>query len=116
MGNIAVELGQRIKALRKEQSLSQEELSFKAGISAAHLGQIERAVKNPTVETIGKLAIALEIPVNALFSSEYAPVGTGEGNATLAKINAQLSSMKEEEQKDVLRIIRIFRGFREDKN
>lgn len=113
MSNIAVELGKRIKVLRKERGISQEELSFKAGISAAHLGQIERAVKKPTVETIGKLAAALEVPVTALFSPEYAP-DTDFGNTTLAKINAQLSSMNEEEQKDILKVIRIFRGFRDD--
>lgn len=113
MSNIAVELGNRIKLLRKERGISQEELSFKAGISAAHLGQIERAVKKPTVETIGKLAAALEVPVTALFSPEYTP-DIDSGNVTLAKINAQLSSMSEEEQMDILKVIRIFRGFRDD--
>lgn len=112
MSDIAIQLGQRIRALRRERGISQEELSFKAGISAAHLGQIERAVKKPTVETIGKLAAALEVPVTALFSSEYSCDSPPAPNSTLAKINAQLASMNEEEQKDVLRIIRIFRGFR----
>ncbi|KAB4867635.1 helix-turn-helix transcriptional regulator, partial [Bacteroides thetaiotaomicron] len=56
MSDIAIQLGQRLRALRRERGISQEELSFKAGISAAHLGQIERAVKKPTVEPIGKLA------------------------------------------------------------
>lgn len=111
MSEIAMQLGQRIRMFRKERGISQEELSFKAGISAAHLGQIERAVKKPTVETIGKLAAALEVPVTALFSQEYTPE-VDPGNSTLAKINAQLSSMSEEEQKDILKIIRIFRGFR----
>ena len=113
MSEIAVQLGQRIRALRRERGVSQEELSFKAGISAAHLGQIERAVKKPTVETIGKLAAALEVPVTALFSSAYSCETSTAPNATLAKINAQLASMSEEEQKDILRIIRIFRGYRE---
>lgn len=113
MSDIAIELGKRIRELRGEQGISQEELSFKAGISAAHLGQVERAVKKPTVETIGKLAAALGVPVTALFSSEYTPEAA-HGNSTLAKINAQLSSMSEVEQKDILKVIRIFRGFRDD--
>lgn len=113
MSDIAVALGKRIRELRTGQGISQEELSFKAGISAAHLGQIERAVKKPTVETIGKLATALGVPVTALFSSEYIPE-VDAVNTTLAKINAQLSSMNEEEQKDILRVIRIFKGFRDD--
>jgi len=32
-------------------------------------------------------------------------------SATMGKINAQLLSMSDEEQKDILRIIRIFRSY-----
>ena len=42
MSDIAKQLGQRIRELRTQRHMSQEELSFKAGISPAHLGQIER--------------------------------------------------------------------------
>jgi len=52
MSDIAMQLGQRIRDLRTERHMSQEELSFKAGISPAHLGQIERALKNPTIDTV----------------------------------------------------------------
>ena len=113
MSDITIQFGKRIRALRSEQGVSQEELSFKAAISGAHLGQIERAVKKPTVETVGKLAAALGVPVTALFSAEFTPE-VENGSATLAKINAQLSSMSEDEQKDILRVIRIFKGFRDD--
>ena len=95
--------------MRNELHMSQEELSFKAGISPAHLGQIERALKNPTIDTIAKIAAALDIPVATLFTMDF--VSTPPQNATIGKINAQLLNMSEEEQKDVLRIIRIFRGY-----
>lgn len=70
MSNIAKQLGQRIRQLRNERQMSQEELSFKAGISPAHLGQIERATKNPTIDTVAKIAAALDIPVAALFTDD----------------------------------------------
>ena len=109
MSNIAKDLGLRIRQLRNEKHMSQEELAFKAGISPAHLGQIERAVKNPTIDTIGKIASALDVPVTELFSSDWiAPVPQ---NLIIGKINAQLIDMSEEEQKDILRIIRIFRNY-----
>lgn len=100
MHEIAKQLGQRIRELRNGQHMSQEELSFKAGISPAHLGQIERALKKPTVETVAKIASALDVPI-----------ATPAQNATVGKIQAQLSAMSEEEQKDILRIIRIFRNY-----
>lgn len=109
MSDIAKQLGQRIRELRTKQHMSQEELSFKAGISPAHLGQIERALKNPTIDTIAKIAAALDIPISDLFTMEE--VSAVPQNTTVSKINAQLLSMSEEEQKDILRIIRIFRGY-----
>lgn len=109
MSDIAKQLGQRIRNLRNAQQMSQEELSFKAGISPAHLGQIERALKNPTIDTIAKIAAALGIPVATLFTMDS--VSVPSQNATIGKINAQLLSMPEEDQKDILRIIRIFRGY-----
>lgn len=113
MSDIAKRLGQRIRDLRNEQHMSQEELSFKAGISPAHLGQIERALKNPTIDTIAKIATALGTPVATLFTMDS--VSAPSQSATIGKINAQLLSMSEEEQKDFLRIIRIFRGYQRKK-
>lgn len=109
MSDIAKQLGLRIRELRNERHMSQEELSFKAGISPAHLGQIERALKNPTIDTVAKIAAALGIPVAALFTEDS--VSVPSQNATIEKINAQLLGMNEDEQKDILRIIRIFRGY-----
>lgn len=109
MSDIAKQLGQRIRQLRNEQHMSQEEIAFKAGISPAHLGQIERALKSPTIDTVSKIAAALDVPVTALFTADS--VSAPPQNATVGKINAQLLGMNEDEQKDILRIIRIFRGY-----
>lgn len=111
MSDIAKALGLRIRELRNQRHMSQEELAFQSGISAAHLGQIERATKNPTVDTVGKIASALGVPVAALFSEDGETPAPPE-KTVIGKINAQLSSMSEEEQHDILRIIRIFRGYR----
>lgn len=114
MSNVAKDLGLRIRQLRNEKHMSQEELAFKAGISPAHLGQIERAVKNPTIDTIGKIASALDVPVTDLFSTDR--IAPTPHSVTIGKINAQLIDMSEEEQKDILRIIRIFRNYRHKNN
>ena len=98
MSEIAKQLGQRIRELRNERHMSQEELSFKAGISPAHLGQIERALKNPTIDTVSKVAAALGVPVSTLFTEDSVSVPLQ--NTTVEKINAQLLSMNEDEQKD----------------
>ena len=109
MSDIAKQLGERIRQLRNTKHMSQEELSFKAGISPAHLGQIERATKNPTIDTIATISVALDVAVTDLFAAY--PLTTHSTNITVDKINAHLYGMSEEEQKDVLRIIRIFRNY-----
>ena len=75
----------------------------------AHLGQIERALKKPTVETVDKIAAALGVSFAELFSFGTTP--TDQSDAVTNKINAYLSSMSESEKKDILRIIRIFKHF-----
>ena len=111
MDNLSIKFGNQLRKMRTAKKMSQEELSFKAGISAAHLGQIERAEKKPTLETIGKLAEALEVSLPELFTfeTESTCICEDKENAVITKINAQLKSLTAEEQKDVLRIIRILR-------
>lgn len=111
MHDITIYLGKRIRELRKQQSISQEELGFKAGISAAHLGQIERALKNPTIETVDRIAAALGVSLGELFSEEtVAPL---KSQPTIAKIEAQLVGMSEDEQRIILRVIRAMKEFQD---
>ena len=109
MREIATALGLRIRELRNERHMSQEELAFKAGISAAHLGQIERALKNPTIDTVAKIAAAMGVPITTLFTEE--PAKADMGSPVISKINAHLMDMTEDQQRDFLRILRIFHGY-----
>jgi transcriptional regulator with XRE-family HTH domain len=53
----------RIRHLRKQKDISQEELALRAGINTVYFGQIERGQKCPTVDTLYKIAVGLEIPL-----------------------------------------------------
>jgi len=64
---ILISFGTRIKELRKERDLSQEQLSFRADLHRTYIGMIERAEKNITLTNIEKLAKALEVEVKDLF-------------------------------------------------
>lgn len=59
--------GNRIRQLRSEMRLSQEELAEKAGVHRTYIGMIERAEKNITLANIGKIAKALNIRLTDLF-------------------------------------------------
>lgn len=69
--NIKIRFGQRIRQLRKQQGISQEELGFRANLHSTHIGMIERGVKNISIETIEKLSGALGISVSFLFDDKY---------------------------------------------
>ena len=59
--------GNKIRELRKEKNLSQEELAEKANLHRTYIGMIERAEKNITLINIEKLAKALNINIKDLF-------------------------------------------------
>ena len=66
MNDLSIKFGKRIRQLRQSLNMSQEELAFKAGIGPAHLGQIERAEKKPTLETIGKIGGSIEYSIESV--------------------------------------------------
>lgn len=65
---ILIAFGDKVRELRKEKGLSQEELSFKADLHRTYIGMIERAEKNITLINIEKIAKALDISVNDLMN------------------------------------------------
>jgi transcriptional regulator with XRE-family HTH domain len=55
------EFGDRIRARRDELGLSQEALAHRAGLQRAYIGQLETGMRSPGLETLAKLARALEL-------------------------------------------------------
>lgn len=62
-----MKFGEKVRDLRKNQGLSQEELAFKADLHRTYIGMIERAEKNITLVNVGKIANALNVDMNELF-------------------------------------------------
>ena len=67
MSEITKILGQRIRNYRTTKGLSQEKLAELSGCHPTYIGQIERGEKNATVESIEKIASALNISLSKLF-------------------------------------------------
>ena len=65
--HLLVALGQAIRDLRSERGWSQEELSLRSGVHRNYIGGLERAERRPSVETVGKLAAALEVKTSEVF-------------------------------------------------
>ncbi len=60
-------LGMKIKQLRKQKSLNQSEFASLCGITQTYLSQIENNQKEPNISTLKKISLELEIPLPILF-------------------------------------------------
>lgn len=67
MSEIAKAVGQRIRNNRIKLGLSQEKLAELSCVHPTYIGQLERGEKNATLESIEKIAKALNIPLSNLF-------------------------------------------------
>lgn len=61
-------MGQVIRSLRKKHGLSQDVLSGLSGIARSHLAMIETGYKNANVETLWRIAEALNMPLSELIA------------------------------------------------
>ncbi len=62
-------LADRLRELRREKKWSQEKLAEEADMHRTYLAGIERALRNPALENLVKLANALDITLAELFST-----------------------------------------------
>ena len=70
MTDLTKVVGERIRFLRKERGLSQEELAYRASLHNTYIGQLERGEKNATIESVAKVCAALEITLEELFDDK----------------------------------------------
>jgi len=61
------ELGRRLKGLRTDRELTQEELSFEVKISRDHLSNIELGKHPVNIKTLYKLAIFFDVDIKYFF-------------------------------------------------
>jgi transcriptional regulator with XRE-family HTH domain len=64
-----VALGDRVRQLREERDLTQEELAARAGLSANYVGEIEGGKRNPSALVLFSLARGLGVDAANLLLS-----------------------------------------------
>ncbi|MFD1903283.1 helix-turn-helix domain-containing protein [Paenibacillus rhizoplanae] len=94
-------IGERIRKIRKEMNLSQEQLAERSGLHTNYVGQVERGEKNLTLETLEKVVGGLHISLEELF--RY--IGPMEQKDALSQIIELLVERSSVDQEMVLRIL-----------
>src|SRR6202022_3642461 len=93
-------LGMTIKTQRASLGISQKELAHRAGLHRTYISDLERGARNPSIESVEKLAGALQVSVSKLFES----VGNGSGSQQMVEI-----LLVEDDPADVDLTIRAFK-------
>ncbi len=60
-------IGDRLRAIREEKKLSQGDIEKRTGLLRCYVSRVENGHTVPAVETIGKFARALEVPIYQRF-------------------------------------------------
>ena len=63
---LLVNLGLKIKELRNQKNITQQELSDLIGVKRQYISQIESGEYNITIDTLNKIAIAFQISMAEL--------------------------------------------------
>jgi len=81
-------VGAKIKALRKEQNLTQPKLAEKIERSVDTLSNLERGISLPNFETLERLSAALNVPVRDFFPASAEEEKDPKRAAIFARLNS----------------------------
>src|SRR6266581_12973 len=112
-------IGDRLRALREERKLSQGDIEKRTGLLRCYISRVENGHTVPAIETLEKMARALEVPMYQLFydgeeppklpnlpkrrsADDIAWGSTGKDARFLSKLRRLLGRMDEENRKLLL--------------
>ena len=101
--------GQSIKAARKKAGLTQAELGKKLGVAYQTVAQWENDLRNPKVDTIRRIAAALDIDQYSIMNFDMASAeifkSIGDGIEYKERISQNLDKLTTEGLKIVLDVV-----------
>ena len=114
MDNINDQIGARIRQHRNRKGLTQETLALNSGINVSFLGDIERNIKKPSIESLEKLLDALGITFQEFFDFE-ADIKPFKECPTLEKINLTLQQRSNREVEMIYGVIQQILSYNDSK-
>jgi transcriptional regulator with XRE-family HTH domain len=117
--NPGMVIGDRLRELREQKNFSQGDIEKRTGLLRCYISRVENGHTVPAVETLEKMARALEIPMYKLFYDGEAPAkapavfklepsddglwgGSGKDAKFLNQLRRLLGKAKEEDRKLIL--------------
>lgn len=108
-----IKIGSRIREERKKRNFTIAELSERVGISSNFLGNIERGVDIPSVETLINIANALFVGVDTLLQGSLEVNNTGDNSVDFEsmEISKEIRSMSKMQKQCVLSCIKALKTY-----
>jgi transcriptional regulator with XRE-family HTH domain len=78
-------IGDRVRELREEKKLSQGDVERRCGLMRCYISRVENGHTVPALETLEKMAHALEVPMYQLFYEGEAPPAVPKQTESIAK-------------------------------
>ena len=100
---LAPQIGERIRRIRKKEGLSLEGLALRCDMNPAYVGHIERGMRNPTLATLERICKGLGIRVEDLFKGLDVPVDME--SAAVRHLSSMVSEMTPEQTQRFLHIV-----------
>lgn len=97
-------IGLKIKEIRKLKKISQEKLAEMVSMNTRSILRLENAQNIPTIETLGKIAKALNVSIADFFETQT----TKNKDEIIEDINKCLLTMKTEELKNFYKAVYYF--------
>lgn len=98
-------VGFRVRALRRQRRLTQAGLAELIDRSVDGISAIERGIAAPGMETLARLAQALETTPNVFFDDEHGPAISPIRAGLLADINARLRVIDDRSLKVAVHVV-----------
>lgn len=96
--------GERLRKLRSESGLTQEEVALRADITTSYYGQLERGQANPSVGMLEKICAVMGISIADIFTETNANIFVID--TVSMQILHQLSDKTEHEKEIALSLIK----------
>lgn len=110
MSELTKSVGQRIRNFRNQYSWSQERLGELSGCHPTYIGQVERGEKNITIDTLDKIARALNVPLAQLLEK----IGQTDASESIPLACYELVAAKSaQEQAQLYQILQEVARYRE---
>ena len=98
-------ISQKVKYFRKQNKMSQEELSEQAGLGLKYINQLENQNVNLTIHSLEKVIVALNLTPEDFFNfNSLEPTTDQTDNLSLKRVNMKLKQVPVDKREKIIAI------------